>query len=98
MSDEHESSLNRLVVRKCPAGSFLRIRWEELQPLWPGVQPSDGTFCCGPDSAEKGEGTYVKVVEISKITNEPQEFTFELKQQDGWYLSTASLSGLDSQR
>ncbi|GGH24287.1 Rieske 2Fe-2S domain-containing protein [Paenibacillus segetis] len=49
-------------------------------------------FAVDPILQQKGEGTYVKVVEASKITNEPQEFTFELKQQDGWYLSTATLT------
>ncbi|MFI2855642.1 ubiquinol-cytochrome c reductase iron-sulfur subunit [Paenibacillus sp. JSM ZJ436] len=42
---------------------------------------------------QKGEdGSFVKVVEGSKITAEPQEFDFELKQQDGWYNSTAQLT------
>lgn len=49
-------------------------------------------FAVDPILQQKGESTYVKVVEVSKITNEPQEFTFELKQQDGWYLSTATLT------
>lgn len=49
-------------------------------------------FAVDPILHKKGEGTFVKVVEVSKITNEPQEFYFELKQQDGWYLSTASLT------
>lgn len=49
-------------------------------------------FAVDPILHKKGEGTFVKVVETSKITNEPQEFHFELKQQDGWYLSTASLT------
>ncbi|KGP82596.1 MULTISPECIES: ubiquinol-cytochrome c reductase iron-sulfur subunit [unclassified Paenibacillus] len=48
-------------------------------------------FAVDPILQHKGEGTSVKVAEISKITSEPQEFTFELKQQDGWYLSNASL-------
>ncbi|WP_178022651.1 ubiquinol-cytochrome c reductase iron-sulfur subunit [uncultured Paenibacillus sp.] len=49
-------------------------------------------FAVDPILHKKGEGTFVKVVEVSKITSEPQEFSFELKQQDGWYLSTASLT------
>ncbi|WP_068785279.1 ubiquinol-cytochrome c reductase iron-sulfur subunit [Paenibacillus phocaensis] len=49
-------------------------------------------FAVDPILHKKGEGTFVKVVEVSKITDEPQEFSFELKQQDGWYLSTASLT------
>lgn len=48
-------------------------------------------FAVDPILQKKGEGTFVKVVEVSKITTEPQEFTFELQQQDGWYSSTASL-------
>lgn len=49
-------------------------------------------FAVDPILHKKDEGTFVKVVEVSKITSEPQEFSFELKQQDGWYLSTASLT------
>ncbi len=48
-------------------------------------------FAVDPILHKKTDGDYVKVAEISKITNEPQEFTFELKQQDGWYPSTANL-------
>lgn len=48
-------------------------------------------FAVDPILQKRGEGEFVKVVEESKITNEPQEFTFELQQQDGWYLSTATL-------
>ncbi|KKO51938.1 QcrA and Rieske domain-containing protein [Paenibacillus sp. DMB20] len=49
-------------------------------------------FAVDPILQKKDEGAFVKVAEVSKITNEPQEFHFELKQQDGWYNSTASLT------
>lgn len=48
-------------------------------------------FAVDPVLQEKGEGAFVKVVEESKITNEPLEVDFEVKQQDGWYKSTAKL-------
>jgi menaquinol-cytochrome c reductase iron-sulfur subunit len=48
-------------------------------------------FAVDPILQKKTEGEYVKVAEVSKITDEPQEFAFELKQQDGWYASTANL-------
>lgn len=49
-------------------------------------------FAVDPVLHKKTEGNFVKVVEVSKITDEPQEFSFELHQQDGWYASTASLT------
>ncbi|OZB95472.1 2Fe-2S ferredoxin [Paenibacillus sp. XY044] len=49
-------------------------------------------FAVDPILHKKGEGEFIKVVEESKITDEPQEFSFELKQQDGWYASTATLT------
>ncbi|MHA0855413.1 QcrA and Rieske domain-containing protein [Paenibacillus sp. CMAA1364] len=48
-------------------------------------------FAVDPILKKKTDGDYVKVAELSKITEEPQEFKFELKQQDGWYPSTANL-------
>ncbi|MEK5027342.1 ubiquinol-cytochrome c reductase iron-sulfur subunit [Paenibacillus sp. FSL M7-1046] len=49
-------------------------------------------FAVDPILHKKGEGEFIKITETSKITDEPQEFTFELKQQDGWYASTATLT------
>lgn len=49
-------------------------------------------FAVDPILHKKGEGDFVKVVEARAITDEPQEFHFELKQQDGWYLSTSKLT------
>ncbi|MCJ8011064.1 ubiquinol-cytochrome c reductase iron-sulfur subunit [Paenibacillus sp. KQZ6P-2] len=49
-------------------------------------------FAVDPILHKKGEGEFIKVVETSKITDEPQEFTFELAQQDGWYASKATLT------
>ncbi|AIQ42382.1 ubiquinol-cytochrome c reductase iron-sulfur subunit [Paenibacillus sp. FSL R7-0297] len=49
-------------------------------------------FAVDPILHKKGEGDFIKVAETSKITDVPQEFTFELPQQDGWYASTAMLT------
>lgn len=49
-------------------------------------------FAVDPILHKKGAGEYIKVAEASKINDQPQEFTFELKQQDGWYASTATLT------
>ncbi|CAM2798943.1 ubiquinol-cytochrome c reductase iron-sulfur subunit [Paenibacillus sediminis] len=49
-------------------------------------------FAVDPILHKGSKGNFIKVVEVSKITNEPQEFSFELQQQDGWYSSTATLS------
>lgn len=49
-------------------------------------------FAVDPILHKKGEGDFIKVAEASKITDMPQEFNFELKQQDGWYASTATLT------
>lgn len=45
-------------------------------------------FAVDPLLQPKEVGEWVKVVEVSKITNEPQEFTFSRLQIDGWYKST----------
>ncbi|WP_042229421.1 ubiquinol-cytochrome c reductase iron-sulfur subunit [Paenibacillus popilliae] len=44
-------------------------------------------FAVDPLLQTKPEGNYIKVVEVSRITNEPQEFTFDVTQIDGWYES-----------
>lgn len=49
-------------------------------------------FAVDPLLSKKAEGTWVKVVEESKITNEPQEFKFQIHQVDGWYVSDPELS------
>ncbi|AJS58059.1 QcrA and Rieske domain-containing protein [Paenibacillus sp. IHBB 10380] len=48
-------------------------------------------FAVDPILHKKTEGEFVKVAEVAKITDEPQEFSYELKQQDGWYADTATL-------
>ena len=49
-------------------------------------------FAVNPLLEKKEKGSFIKVVEESKITNEPQEFSFQLHQVDGWYESEAKLS------
>lgn len=49
-------------------------------------------FAVDPLLEKKGEGTWVKVVEESKITTEPQEFKFQIHQVDGWYISDPELA------
>ncbi len=49
-------------------------------------------FSVDPLLQPKGEGDYVKVVEESKITSEPQKFGFKKHQIDGWYESDPEFS------
>ncbi|WP_270171546.1 QcrA and Rieske domain-containing protein [Paenibacillus sp. SYP-B4298] len=49
-------------------------------------------FAVDPILTKKTEGTFVKVVEESKITNEPQEFKFQVHQVDGWYESDPEMA------
>lgn len=49
-------------------------------------------FAVDPILQKKTGGTFVKVVEESKITSEPQEFKFQVHQVDGWYESDPELS------
>ncbi|UVI32413.1 ubiquinol-cytochrome c reductase iron-sulfur subunit [Paenibacillus spongiae] len=49
-------------------------------------------FAVDPILKKKESGTYIKVVEESKITNEPQEFKFKIHQVDGWYVSDPELA------
>ncbi|MDQ0192966.1 QcrA and Rieske domain-containing protein [Paenibacillus wynnii] len=49
-------------------------------------------FAVDPILHKKGKGDFIKVAETKIITDQPQEFTFELQQQDGWYASTATLT------
>lgn len=44
-------------------------------------------FAVDPLLQKKEEGAYIKVTAVRNITNEPQEFHFEMKQVDGWYES-----------
>ncbi|PYI54899.1 ubiquinol-cytochrome c reductase iron-sulfur subunit [Paenibacillus flagellatus] len=48
-------------------------------------------FAVDPMLQPSGEGTFVKVVEESKITNEPKSFKFQIHQVDGWYESDIEL-------
>lgn len=51
-------------------------------PLIPMIR-----FAVDPLLQSQGEGDWVKVVEASQITDEPQEFKFSKLQVDGWYSS-----------
>jgi len=48
-------------------------------------------FAVDPVLQSKGEGTYVKVVEVDKVTEEPASYTFNVHQVDGWYESDPQL-------
>jgi len=48
-------------------------------------------FAVDPVLQAKGEGTYVRVVEESKVTEEPTEIRFQVHQVDGWYESDPQL-------
>ena len=54
-------------------------------------------FAVDPILTKKAEGTWIKVVEESKITNEPQEFKFKIHQIDGWYVSDPEIDCMDFQ-
>lgn len=49
-------------------------------------------FAVDPILKKKSGSTYIKVVEASKITSEPQEFKFQIHQVDGWYISDPELT------
>lgn len=49
-------------------------------------------FAVDPLLAKKEGGDFVKVAEVSKLTDTPQEFNFEVKQIDGWYESKPTLT------
>jgi len=49
-------------------------------------------FAVDPLLVKNESSSFVKVVEESKITNEPQEFKFTIHQVDGWYESDPELS------
>lgn len=51
-------------------------------PLIPMIR-----FAVDPILQSSGEGEWVKVVEVDKITTEPTEFSFSKLQVDGWYKS-----------
>ncbi|MGZ9584060.1 QcrA and Rieske domain-containing protein [Paenibacillus marinisediminis] len=48
-------------------------------------------FAVDPLLVKKKEGNFIKVVEVSKLTDTPQEFKFDILQVDGWYESTVTL-------
>lgn len=92
-NDQHESSHKPPIRKEMSRRQFLTYTLGGATAFMMGaVALPMVRFAVDPILQKKGEGAYVKVVEVSKITNEPQEFTFELKQQDGWYLSTATLT------
>jgi menaquinol-cytochrome c reductase iron-sulfur subunit len=49
-------------------------------------------FAIDPILKKGGEQDMVAVVEVEKITNEPQRFNFDIHQIDGWYESDVSQS------
>lgn len=49
-------------------------------------------FAVDPLLKSKGEAGWVKVVEVDKITETPQSFTFQMHQVDGWYESNPEFS------
>ena len=49
-------------------------------------------FAVDPLLQKKEKGRFVKVVEESKITNEPPEVKFKIHQVDGWYESDPELA------
>lgn len=49
-------------------------------------------FAVDPLLQKKTDSDYVKVVEVSKLTAEPQEFNFEVLQVDGWYESKPTMT------
>lgn len=48
-------------------------------------------FAVDPILQPKEEADWIKVVEVSKITDRPQRFKFEIHQIDGWYESYPEL-------
>ena len=48
-------------------------------------------FAVDPLLQPKQEGNFVKVIEESKVTNEPQQVNFKIHQIDGWYESDPEL-------
>lgn len=49
-------------------------------------------FAVDPILRSKGEAGWTKVVEVSKVTDQPQSFTFQMQQVDGWFESTPEFS------
>lgn len=90
--EEHESSHKPPVRKEMSRRQFLTYTLGGATAFMAaGVTLPMVRFAVDPILRDKGEGAFVKVAEVSKITSEPQEFHFELKQKDGWYLSTANL-------
>lgn len=48
-------------------------------------------FAVDPLLGKKVEGNFIKVAEVSKLTDTPTEFHFDVQQIDGWYESSAKL-------
>jgi len=53
-------------------------------------------FAVDPLLQPKQEGNFVKVIEESKVTNDPQQVEFKVHQVDGWYESDPNLQALIS--
>ncbi len=49
-------------------------------------------FAIDPVLQPKKKGEFISVVEVEKLTNEPQRFDFEFEQEDAWYTSTVTKS------
>ncbi|MFC5531772.1 ubiquinol-cytochrome c reductase iron-sulfur subunit [Cohnella yongneupensis] len=48
-------------------------------------------FAVDPILQKKEKGNFIKVIEETKVTNEPQEVKFKIHQVDGWYESDPKL-------
>lgn len=48
-------------------------------------------FAVDPILKPSGEGSFIKVVEESKVTSEPKSFKFQIHQVDGWYESDVEM-------
>jgi len=92
-NDEHVESHNPPRLKEMSRRQFLTYTLGGATAyMAAGVVLPMLRFAVDPILQNKEEGSFVKVAEESKITNDPQEFHFELKQQDGWYNSTATLT------
>ncbi|QAY66144.1 ubiquinol-cytochrome c reductase iron-sulfur subunit [Paenibacillus protaetiae] len=91
---EHQESAHRPVQRKeMSRRQFLSYTLGGTTAFMVGgaVLPMV-RFAVDPLLEKKSASTFVKVVEESKITSEPQVFHFKVHQVDGWYESDAQLS------
>ena len=55
-------------------------------PLLPMIR-----FAVDPLLQKHKQDNFIKVAQIKKVTDQPQQFTFKLQQEDGWYESIIEL-------